>query len=857
MKKLILQLSIIAFSAFLAGAADLPSLPSESLYKLDTGKIAIQTGEDRILKYLMKNVSRDDEHFLINTRKLDAAIVQSIESGDAMAKIATDLGKGDDKLRTAIIKMLYTFNFPSNQTMGFINEWSKNGASADMRAIFNSAKERPEAIAELRNYLLTADSDYVKFVDGVFRIIVNDDKFSLSAMRQSMLNVMKISPKNLDLQMAAAKEGDLEQLSFLVSNSSRIIDANGALVQLLLNVPTIDSSWYETTWKSCISQIANDPLLVNEYAQRSNAIEELFQTMRILFADSFEGSKTLEAYIKASTIPGSRYALTVDKMLEKDGGLSIYNKAQKDRRASLETLTASKIVTAIKTDQDWAKWFLWHLTRVGEAQVMTIRQGISSVLDGDEELSIKMISNSPALGSQFENMLTEDGAYSYYEGKASELRDRVSKNNFEQEAIKKYTTSVGKLLQTNDEAWNAALSYGTTSPKFMALILQKSMERDSNVTAGWIKTIYQNNELLKVKFGEWLIKTKRAQDSFVYDKWLVAIVSAVQNGSLIGNTDISNFKQWFGEFMSLPDGYRPVFVHLATESSEIPYKFRQAMIDLCNKKPERFWRLYTILNSTKGYSTTTLQPKLEDFVANSKLSEYLLDEVIAQNPFAADAAAILWDNIVINGTLIENIKTDMSKGQVLSNAFSLGNLVLLNQLKDDEIWDQVKEYGSILFPELPASAPDLRDKIRAKMLDKAGECTKFFETVLSDQWIFKKWRQQILIEIKFLGKAYITGAIVKKDNAILLLWKQEMLNKVKENPLILRSMVDCLGARRVGDPEWQKTIVLLKGRLTKIVFEDRILFEQLLNDPSLDFKRTLLEEVGKQFNQYTSQQWAN
>ena len=86
-------------------------------------------------------------------------------------------------------------------------------------------------------------------------------------------------------------------------------------------------------------------------------------------------------------------------------------------------------------------------------------------------------------------------------------------------------------------------------------------------------------------------------------------------------------------------------------------------------------------------------------------------------------------------------------------------------------------------------------------------------------------------------------------------WCQEVAAKSASDAFLTQALVSALGMRRVGDTVFSGEVRNIRADLAKMVFYDRILFEQVLADKNRDYREALLGEVRKFFGTYIEQEW--
>lgn len=846
-------------------AGSLPALDAQKLYLLDTDQgLSEQCGQDRLSKWMVKDAKSGDENILISQGLLEKVIVGMIERGGVDQMIAADLKKGDDLLRNRMARMLATFNFSNSQVQGMINAWATNGPDQTMKSLLASASTRPEALAELASYLRESDSEWVKVINGTYRIVMGSDPKIKSVLLNATLNSARAPSRTVEtlIDDAAVHVSSRFDLCELVK---RVTDARGALARVLLSQPLIEDSFYESAWKSTVATIAADPVLVNEYAKRSAGMTSIYNSLRVLASASLRNKKeeAIRGMVKGASIPDSRFAWMKSQLEETKGSDGRKINQRLGRADSDDAIrdVALSFANKIDENEEWGDFYFWHLTRVAEAVIVPTKGAVPLTLDGNVDLASEMIKRGSAFGDAFESKLMQTDAYQFYPEGAPKLRDLVMTGEVDTGALQQYIHAMGVLLASDDDAWAEAVYFTSqqrSDKRFLLRIVAACIDRDVTCAGAWAQTIYSNDENLKSSFLQWLVESRKTTDLDNARNWLQSVVSSFSSAGIVGNPEVANFKAWFGDFISKdPKGQEAALLRIRVESSDVPYRLRQCLISTAvGVESKKLWSLFRMICHTTGDELATIRPRSIDFIRSSGLSELVLDEVAAQNPFAADASVPVWDTMFKLPEMQEEVGKVMIEGRMRDPAYGVGIVSLIEMMKEPETWQSMEDYAFSTTPgNLKETSQAALERLMGNLLNNAQEATPFIKLCLEDEKLKTAWTSRVLTQVKFYGKAYTVAGLVKRSPDLSSKWKQAIINLSDSDGRSIESMVESLTSRRIGDPVWMSKVTGIKRGLAGIIFNDRILFEQILADRNKPFRASLNAALTQNFGTYVSEQW--
>ena len=190
----------------------------------------------------------------------------------------------------------------------------------------------------------------------------------------------------------------------------------------------------------------------------------------------------------------------------------------------------------------------------------------------------------------------------------------------------------------------------------------------------------------------------------------------------------------------------------------------------------------------------------------------------------------------------------------LNEAFGLANKALVDITASDSGWELIKPYAAAFF-EKDATDPNLKDQTIQLLSATAGRATKLATNMLGDTRIASMWKARVLVLIQYLGKASSAAMIVREYPPMMAQWREETAQLSSSDAVLLPSLVESLGRRKVGDQEFTRQVTDVRRDLARMVFCDRILVEQIINDKNADYRKALWNEVTSLFGVYIKEQW--
>jgi hypothetical protein len=509
------------------------------------------------------------------------------------------------------------------------------------------------------------------------------------------------------------------------------------------------------------------------------------------------------------------------------------------------------LVTAIGDSPQWREWLLWHLTRPGEAVVATMREGLVGTLAGDADLARTMAEAAPLFGARFERAATERGAYADY-GSLSELQKRIKSGTADPQVLLRYLNAVLGALAESDPAWSDALakSAGEETGLF-AMLMRLMIERDGRAAAAWALTVWGNDGLLEPSFVKWMVGEGMTRDEKGAREWLANVASSARSGAVIGNVDMARFKDWFPRYAATREGWKLTRRRLALESDLVPTALRQALVDDASSHQADLWKLYGFLAASTGPMVDGLKGRVFSYLGSAGLPETALLEVAAQNSRAKDAVTPVWAGLFAEDSrLFATMKDELRGGLTASSAYVTGLKAL--RTVATKSWDGEKGVGPLARELLEADSPDELERL---LYEEPRKAAAFVREFLAHEKLVEAWRQELILQATYFGRGDVFARLIKTKQELLREWDEEIRRELLDNPAFARNLMDALDARLSGVAGHKERIEALRRGLASLIFSDRVLMEQMLDDPGEAYKRSLRQAVTRVFGGYTASQW--
>lgn len=846
-------------------------LSSGNLNQLDKdAKVAALVDNDRLSRQLMSNAAAeaDGEETgagdRVTSRVLLEALIRLYQAGGLEEVIVRDLRRGDDILSRSLQTALVALNMPAQAARGLVEQWALRGPDENLGGVLSNMESTPDVGAAMVGYLFEADSDWVRLSRGVSALVGGDAKEGREALGIAVANATGASLKAVMSRISKAREGDYSQLWNLMADSRKILSSRGALTREILSQQNLAGSFYDTVWMEACARIAEGQLLTESYMSGTSALTPLYTA----FVDNLEGAmrggrreELTGSMILGSYMPESRFRWMVER-LSGSSYDSITSDMKTGKGAKLvRSGMSDSLERAISSDPLWPGVLIWHLTRPAEATALATRMSLPDSHGADEEFAKRYVIEGAPLGGVVDAYAEARGGYAHYPGGKREMQEKVESGEVQREALLRLSQAIATVLATEDKPWDSVVAQSGQGGWLNRMLIE-AIERVPACAVTWIQTLNRNDKSLADGFGEWLVQNKALpSEQSNAQRWISSVAAAGSAGLGFGNTDMAVFKRRFTEYLATPDGWNRAHLRLKLEGVSFPTVLREMLVEDALRSPDGFWRLFRMLAASQGDTMARLRPFLQNYISVSRMPKMVLEETAAQNAFAANAGAPMWKSLLNpEGEAVAKLKETMERVQVMTPQFALGNLCFIEEFFSDAGWAKAEPMSTAMLEKVLSKGVELagvttRDKLSYALTNHAAECGWIYSTMLSDPEFRRRWSATVVTKVLFMGKAPGAAWLFLQDEKLMEIWRLEMGRQVAGDPYILRAFIDSLVTRRIGDQSWTAQVDDIRRNIAGAVYYDRILTEQMLAFPGVEYRQTLDAQVAKIFGEYVADKW--
>lgn len=842
-------------------------LAPEKLDKLDScADITKQTTGDRLSKVLLPiaNEILGEKDIYLVTKTLDEAVVGMCQGAGAQALIVGALKDGDALLADSLKNALIALNLPSATAAAVVEKWATSGGDETLASLLGNAEGTPDVSSALAGYFRNADDDWVKLSRGVTRLVFGAAETGRQSLAVAVANATGETMNGVMAHINKAKQGDFRELWNLTADSKKILTSRGALARAIMEQQTAEGSFYEAGWGAVCNKIAGSGPLTKEYMRGTERMTPLLDAYVTCLRDALRDDKRdglVAGILLGAEIPSSRFRW----MAEELSGVSFQAlgdklSTERDAKRAKDDMSVA-IAKCLDKDGLWGGALLWHLTRPAEAVALSTRMALSDSLAGDETFSKDYIKYGAPLGIIADGAVELYGGYSYYPGGRLELMKKCETGEVKREALLRLNKAIAEALLADDKAWDNVLIEGDASGWLKKVVID-TVSRVPSAGACWAQTMTKNDPSLAAGFTRWLAENKALpEEEGNVNRWLSSVAVSASSGQSFGNADVARFKKLFSEFLATPEGWKLARRRLLLEGAGFPGVLRGLLSRTITGAPNDFWKLFKILTASNGDSMARLRPELSAYIEASRLPKMILDEAAAQNAFAADASAPLWRVLLEpDGKAVQELRKTMQDVKVMTSPFALGNLCMIETVASEEGWERAGLVAPALLEKIrylggKTEGDNDKDRLIYALTNHAGACSWVYSTLLGDKDFREAWAGRVMSKVLYMGKAPAIAWLFVKNDELFALWKQEMGLQVSKDPYVLRAFIDSLVTRRIGDSAWQEQVDAVKYAVSRAVFGDRILVEQMLGYPGMEYRKTLNQKVNEIFGGYVADKW--
>lgn len=817
----------------------------EGLHDVDVNEdLTRAAGYDRLSKYLIATADPRDQKMQINRQLLDTTVAEMIQKGEAFDLMGRDLARGDFALRDMLVKVFQGFNYPVEQASFLAVRWAGEGANESIRATLKDASRRQGIVHLMSSYSLENSRQWSSALGGLDAIFSGKSPISLSLLGQTILRVRApgFTQEGVERSMEGIRKGSIDARWNLSRGVTTVLDGKGALARFLIAQPVPSDSWNAAVWKRVMEKIIDNPLLRREYIERLSNVAPLYEELRGVLVQGLKehGTPFVQGYLSGSVIRGSRYEWVRNAMIKLQPNLKETFEYNVNVNESTAKLIAEELAKKVEKNDAWMNYILWHVTRAGEVSATTVRRAIPAALGSKEDLARSLAIERDIFGDDLFRIIWTMGAYKYYEKGDAEFYTKLERGQIDREALLRFGNVYGMALATNDTAWTTVLSSRKNkAQKLFIQILQATLETEPRVLVMWLSMIQRGDSNLKAAFVEFLIRKGHTKDAVAFDHWISGVREAVSRQEIVGNPEVGNFRMWFSEFLETEKGWNSVHLRLSLDSMLVPFRLRQMLTDVLLRDPKTFWRMYSMLTCATGPSVSTLVPKIEAYAEKTQIPQYLLEEINLRNLPASDAVDPIWEVILgkespIPKRIMEEVTVS---GSSLSDTYRITSLALIAALSEKAVWDRVKPvaYNHLRISDQTPET-DVKRALFNQIRQKGSDALPFIQKVSQDPVLFEAWRKRLLSLVRFTAEAPPIADFLLRNPDLQPLWIKAIAQMVAREPEIMKTVLEALIKRNVGDENWSRAMAKARVEVIQLVTSDRVFFEQVISGKNREFK---------------------
>ncbi len=844
-----------------APASSFTAVAPDKFSKLDQEpRLTHQVGDDRLLRYLIKNPPPVGQKMLLQRPYLERVVALSTKNGSALQLIGASLHSGDELLRRAITTMMQEYNFSQRQIDSAISAWAANTPTDSIRAILETLPQRPAALAPLVQYLLDTSLDWPGVCSRTRSVLARREYLTPEMLQAALIGNELITPSRAQEVLTAAGQDDVAARFRLMTAILNLLPSRGTVARFLQQPVATPNAWLTYIWDNAAAGVAANPVHLSEYVRRLGSLRPLYDQWRTVLIEALteEDKEFFPGYYQAAIIEKSRFAWTVDNLLNAELDPQL---AEAGTR-KLQTVLREKMLLQLKVNEAFSDWVLWQLTRPAEAFCLTVRAGLPTVLKDSVEINRRITASLDQLSKGLQAKLEELGVFNFY-GDPSVFRQRAARGNLDEDALQRFGESFGQILRYDDTAWSGFLFNAeqrqALEPRndIRQQVISEILVRDVGSLAALVQTIQANDALLKRLFGDWLVRQKEIASIEMYEDWLTQVNAEVAKRQITGSPQVAQFKSRLLEFLQTRDGWRAMEIRLLAESTLVNFRLRDSLIAYLKTHPDSLWKTLGITTSTQGQLNASLGPRLQHFIQYSQIHADLLRAVSEQNQTATDVLFPVWDKLLADrAPVLESIINTILEGNVLGDLY----FVFLNAFLETMQTPQnakLLEPAMRSIPEL-ANIPDatiLQQQARTMLRNQALRAMPILISGMRDDTFREDWRRAFITQVRIFGKSYVVADHIQRKTQLQDVWQAQVSQALFDDPSLLEQVLRALVVRKRSDTEWVNAVQVRREQVAQVILQDRIMFEQLLAHKQDLFASVLREEAVKIFGQNIAEGW--
>ncbi|QSR85040.1 hypothetical protein [Methylacidimicrobium sp. B4] len=776
---------------------------------VDSDPVLAQSGgKDRTLKWLIASGNSRD---FLRADWLDAILLQFFRKEEARALIQRDLLRGDGLLANALTLAFQILRVGSQTAREQVGELAREGRCR----LWTSLSGSPRALGAIRDYLLSLPSGYPAALFALEAWEHDDrDAFPSSVMETAMRSLL-LPPK---------KPEGLEPSWEVGTRLGPLIGEGGGALLLLTTFPKKEATFYDTVWQLAWRAMVEDPPLVKEYRDRvlscSTSRRWLVQTLQSSL-DSMEGDRFLRHYFALDFLhptPVGRAKWLWEALVGPRAG------------GGLLPLAKKKLATLLLSDDRYADFLLWHLTRPAEAAAQATREALTHALRREEGVVRKALQTIWEGQTELAGRLEESPWWTLCEvtrGKsAADLRRSCSRGELDRTSLLAVGGVIASLLERSDSAWsslflNKAEGTAQGSPFFLS-VFPTLVQITPECALAWIDTLLHNDQEAFVAFGRWISSRPQARVTVQeYAPWLQGagdqMRQALEKNSPILGEEAQLFVEAFSQWTS-ETGWERVLHRLQREIG-VAEELREIFLGSWRANPEEFWRVYGGLAYLPGAKSAC--ERAADTLVTFGGPENALRAIAGWDYAVGDACGRVWDVLWESSPDRERLLQAVLHSDGLSDLNSVLVMATKNVLE--------RPGARTLAEKISRSLGKTADLLQI-LAEDPTTTREILAGCLPDPSFRESWERSVFLVAKFGDQSPVIAQWILSRKEALDGWKNAFAIALKDHPLFLRAVVVRMAKAKGGELTWAFEMRKLEEAIMMAVLTDRLLWEDLIED---------------------------
>ncbi|MDD2676606.1 MAG: hypothetical protein PHP75_03955 [Methylacidiphilaceae bacterium] len=776
---------------------------------VDHDPVLAQTGwKDRSLKWMIASGGSRD---FLRADWLDTILLQLFRDEKALALVRRDLLRGDGLLADSLTQSFQLLRVGSQTAREQVEEMAREGHCR----LWTSLAGNLRALGAIRDYLLTTPSDYPAALFALEAWEHGDSDAFPSSVMETAMRALLLPPRKPEGITAIWETGT--RLGSLGG------EGGGALL-LLTTFPKKETTFYDTAWQRAWQALVEDPPLLKEYRERllfsSLSRQWLVQTLQASL-DSMEGDSFLRHYFAMDFLhptPVGRAKWLWEGLVGPRAG------------GALLPLAKKKLSSLLLSDDHYADFLLWHLTRPAEAAAQATREALAHALRREEGIVRKALQTiwegQIGLSAQLEESPWWSLCGTTRGKSAAALRRSCSRGELDRDALLAIGGVLASFLERSDSAWSSLFlnkDEGTSqNSTFFFSVFPSLVQITPECALAWIDTLLQNDQEAFIAFGRWISSRPQARVTVhEYAPWLRGagdqLRQALEKNSPVLGEEAQLFVEAFSQWAS-QTGSELILRRLQREIG-IAEEIRRLFLVSWRANPEEFWRGYGGLAFLPGAKSAC--ERAADTLVSYGGPEDALRAMAAWDYAVGDACGRVWDVLWESEPDRERLIQAVLHSDGLSDLNSVLVTATKNALERPE--------GRSLAERVARSLGKTTDPLRILAEDPTAT-REILTGCLTDPSFRNGWERSVFLVTKFGDQAPVVAQWMLSRKEALDGWNRAFALALKDHPLFLRAVVVRMARAKGGELAWASEMRRIEQSIMTAVVTDRLLWENLIED---------------------------